>query len=132
MKIEIFTLCDAATNSDGKLNILGSFSHIFGKEAPITHPLCALAIKLRFEKIEQGSKRLRISFVNADGKPVIPTLEQTFTVNVHPNESTANVNLVLLIQQLKLENFGDYSIDLAIDGRLEGAIPLAVRQRPQK
>ena len=131
MKIEILTLCDAATNNGGKLNILGSFDHIFGRETPITYPLCALAIKLRFEKIEQGSKCLRISFVNADGKSVIPTLDQTFTVNVPPNESTASAALVLIIQQIKLENFGDYSIDLAIDGRLEGSIPLSVRQKSQ-
>jgi hypothetical protein len=131
MKIEIFTLCDAATNNGGKLNILGSFDHIFGREAPITYPLCALAIKLRFEKIELGSKSLRVSFVNADGKSVIPTLDQTFTVNVPPGESTTSANFVLIIQQIKLENFGDYSIDLAIDGRLEGSIPLSVRQRSQ-
>ncbi len=132
MKIEIFTLCDAATSdTSGKLNILGSFDHIFGNKTPITYPLCALALKLRFEKIEQGNKTLRLSFVNTDGKLVLPTLDQSFKVQVSPNESTANANLVLVIQQIKLEKFGDYSIDLAIDGRLEGSIPLYVRQQPQ-
>ncbi len=128
MKVEIFTLCDAATSHGGKLNILGSFDMIIIKQTPIVYPSCSVAIKLRIEKIEEGNKNLRISFVDADGKPILPPLEQTFTVQVAPGLSTASANLVLSIQQLKLENFGDYSIDLAIDGRLEGSIPLYVRK----
>ncbi len=55
MKIEIFTLCDAATtDAAGKLNILGSFDRLNAVQAPITHPQCALAIKLRFERVEEG------------------------------------------------------------------------------
>jgi hypothetical protein len=128
MKVEIFTLCDAATSHGGKLNILGSFDMIIIKQTPIVYPSCSVAIKLRIEKIEEGNKKLRISFVDADGKYILPPLEQTFTVKVVPGLSTASANLVLSIQQLKLENFGDYSIDLAIDGRLEGSIPLYVRK----
>ncbi len=128
MKVEIFTLCDAATSHGGKLNILGSFDMIIIKQTPIVYPSCSVAIKLRIEKIEEGNKNLRISFVDADGKPILPPLEQTFTVKVAPGLSTASASLVISIQQLKLENFGDYSIDLAIDGRLEGSIPLYVRK----
>jgi hypothetical protein len=52
MKVGIFTLCDAATvDSSNRLNILGSFDRIYAKQTPITYPLCALAVKLRFEKI---------------------------------------------------------------------------------
>ncbi len=129
MEIEIFTLCDAATkDSSGKLNILGAFNTINVIQTPTTHPFCALAIKLRFEKIEEGNKTMKISFVDADGKSVLPTLEQNFTVKVPPDESTANVSLALIIPQLKLENFGDYSIGIAIDGRIEGSTPLYVRK----
>ena len=38
------------------------------KQTPIVYPSCSVAIKLRFEKIEEGNKNLRISFVGADGK----------------------------------------------------------------
>jgi hypothetical protein len=128
MKVEIFTLCDAATaDVGGKLNILGSFDRIHAAAVPVTHPLCALAIKLRFEKLEEGQKRVRISFMDADGKAVMPTLEANTQVAFPPNEHSVTACLVLQIQQLKLPNYGEYSIDLGIDSRQEASIPLFVR-----
>jgi hypothetical protein len=64
MKVELFALCDAATaDAGGKLNILGVFDRLNAREAPVTHPLCALAVRLRFERLEEGQKRVRVSFV---------------------------------------------------------------------
>jgi hypothetical protein len=47
-----------------------------------------------------------------------------------PDEHSITVCLVLQIQQMKLPNYGEYSIDLAIDGRIEASIPLFVRPVP--
>jgi hypothetical protein len=127
MKVEIFTLCDAATtDAAGKLNILGSFDRLNATQTPVMHPQCALAIKLRFERVEEGTKSIRIQFVDADGKSVMPTLNTTSQVQFRPSDSTATASLVLVIQQLKLPKFGEYSIDLAVDGHHEGYIPLVV------
>ena len=127
MKIEIFTLCDAATtDAAAKLNILGSFDRLMAKEAPVTHPQCALAIKLRFERLEEGQKRIRIAFVDSDGASVMPTLDTTTQVQFQPDDSTASASLILVLQQLRLPKFGEYSIDLAVDDRHEASIPLLV------
>jgi hypothetical protein len=127
MKVEIFTLSDAATTyAAGKLNILGSFDRLNATQTPVMHPQCALAIKLRFERVEEGTKSIRIQFVDVDGKSVMPTLNTTSQVQFGPNDSTATASLVLVIQQLKLPKFGEYSIDLAVDGHHEGSIPLVV------
>jgi hypothetical protein len=129
MKVEIFTLCDAATaDSGGKLNILGSFDRLNANTTPVTHPLCALAIKLRFERLEEGQKRISISFVDSDGKAVMPMLDAGSQVTFPPGESSVTACIVLQIQQMKLPNFGEYSIDLAVDGRHEASIPLFVKQ----
>src|SRR5438445_6330503 len=127
MKVEIFTLCDAATvDSAGKLNILGSFDRLNAKEVPVTHPQCALAIKLRFERVEEGQKRLRIAFVDSDGASVMQTIDAAAEVRFQSNDSTSTVSFALGIQQLKLPRFGEYSIDLAVDDRHEASIPLFV------
>ena len=127
MKVEIFTLCDAATiDAGGKLNILGSFDRLNAKEAPVTHPQCALAIKLRFERVEEGQKRMRIAFVDSDGTSVMQTLNATTQVRFGPNDATASASLALVLQQLKLPAFAEYSIDLAVDDRHEASIPLLV------
>ena len=131
MKVEIFTLCDAATaDAGGKLNILGSFDRIHAGAVPVMHPLCALAIKLRFERLEEGQKRVRISFMDSDGQAVMPTLDANTQVMFPPGEHSVTACLVLQIQQLKLPNYGEYSIDLGIDGRHEASIPLFVRPAP--
>ena len=131
MKVEIFTLCDAATtDAAGKLNILGSFDRLNAKEAPVTHAQCALAIKLRFERLEEGQKRIRIAFVDSDGASVMPTVETTTQVQFQAADSSATASIVLNIQQLKLPKFGEYSIDLAVDDRHEASVPLLVSQAP--
>src|SRR5439155_10353335 len=127
MKVEIFTLCDAATiDAGGKLNILGAFDRLNAKEAPVMHPQCALAIKLRFERVEEGQRRIRIAFVDSDGTSVL-TLDATTQVRFVTEDSTATASLALGIQQLKLPRFGEYAIDLAVDDRREVSIPLFVR-----
>jgi hypothetical protein len=127
MKIEIFTLCDAATtDTGGKLNILGSFDRLMAPQAPVMHPQCALAIKLRFAPPEEGQKRIRIAFIDSDGKSVMPTVETTTQVQFPSGESSATASIVLIIQQLKLPSFAEYSIDLIVDDRHEASIPLVV------
>ncbi len=133
MQIEIFTLCNVATkDGSGKLNILGTFNIITAKQTPIKYPSCELAIRLRFEKNEEGNKTMKINFVGTDGKPVLPSLDETFIVRVLPDEPTANVSLVVLIPQMKLKNFGDYSINLVIDDKLVGSSPFYVRKFPHE
>jgi hypothetical protein len=132
MKVEIFTLCDAATSdAGGKLSLLGSFDRLNALSTPVTHPLCSLAIKMRFERLEEGQKRIAISFVDSDGVAVMPTLDAATQVSFPPDDSSVTACLVLQIQQLKLPNFGEYSIDLAIDGRHEASIPLFVKKVEQ-
>jgi hypothetical protein len=128
MRVEIFTLCDAATvDAAGKLNILGSFDRLNAREAPVIHPQCALAIKLRFERVEEGQKQLRIAFVDQDGAAFMQNLDATVEVRFHGDDPSTTVSLALNIQQLRLPRFDEYSIDLAVDGRQEASIPLFVK-----
>jgi hypothetical protein len=133
MKVEILTLCDAATDQNGKLNILGTFDTILAPQIPLIYQNCVVAVKMRWEKIEEGKKKVRITFSDADGKPVIPPLEAEINVQVSGNPQNANTtatNFILNIQQLKLERTGEYAIDLAINGRIEGSLPLYVIPAP--
>ena len=57
----------------------------------------------------------------------MPPLDGTAEVRFEGNDSTSTVSMALGIQQLKLPKFGEYSIDLAIDGRHEASVPLFVK-----
>ena len=131
MKVEIFSLCDfASADGSGKLNIIGVFDTIWAREVPATHGFCALAIRIRFDKIEEGLKKFKVSFIDSDGNPIMPAMEMQIQVQIPPQVQQANVQVVFLIPQLKLPNFGEYSIDLAVDSRQEASTPLDVRQLP--
>jgi hypothetical protein len=130
MNIEVYSLCDAATVSVGKLNILGAFDTIWTMSMPVIHPQCAIALRVRFDSIERGEHRIAVNFVDLDGKNIIAPMNRPINVNFPEGQRSGSANFVLNIQGLKLEKHGEYSIDLAIDGRREGSLPLFVV--PQK
>jgi Family of unknown function (DUF6941) len=132
MEIETFVLCDAATDYRGKLNILGTFDTIHGGELPVVWPHCALALRVRFSKIEEGEHRVRISFIDEDGQAILPPLDGMVRVAFGPNSRTMATNLILNMERIKLEKQGEYSIHLAIDGREEKSLPLYLRLREKK
>lgn len=128
MKVDIFTLCDFANvDAAGKMNIIGSFDRMNAMIVPVVHPLCCLAIKIRFERLEEGLKRLRIAFIDADGRQVMG-VETQAQVLFPTGQASASWPFVIVMPQLLLSNFGEYLIDLAVDGRQEASILLFVSQ----
>src|SRR2546423_10449663 len=128
MQLEIFTLCDAATEHAGKLNIIGTFDSLRAFEAPISHPQCAIAGRLRFEQIEEGEHRVVLTFADEDGNIVMPKFDSTLAVKFSAGQRTVTSHFVILIQQVRLPKFGEYTVDMAVDGRQLGSLPLYVSQ----
>ncbi len=129
MEIETFVLCDAATDYRGKLNLLGTFDTIWGARLPVIWPHCALALRVRFSRIEEGEHRVRITFIDEDGSAVLPPLDGGVRVTFGPGAATVATNLILNMERVRLEKPGEYSISLAIDGRQERTLPLYLRLR---
>lgn len=132
MRLEVFALCDAATSEMGKLNILGAFDTIWAIQSPATCPQCAVALRIRFKAIERGDHVVTVNLVDVDGKHVLPAASGVIQVDVPEGQKSGAANLILNIQGLQLAEYGEYSIDLAIDGRDEASLPLFVKQAPQK
>lgn len=128
MNVEAFVLCDAATDSQGKLNILGAFDTLFVQAVPAVQAQCAVATRIRWEQIEGEDHKIAIHVINQDGKAVIPPLEGNIKVGFPDDASTAITNIILNIQGLKLETFSEHSIDLVVDSKHEASLPLYIRQ----
>ena len=128
MDIQVAVLCDAATDYKGKLNLLGTFNSVHTRELPANYPQCSIVLRVVFKLVEEGSHKLRINFVDEDGKFVMPSIELPFDVKVPENDSFTYRNFILNIQRLKFEKFGQHAVDIAIDGRQEASIPLEVKQ----
>ena len=129
MNIEVFSLCDAATNDTGKLNILGAFDTIWMAQVPGIHPQCAVVLRVRFGSLERGEHSIAVNFVDADGKHIIPSASGMINVSFPDGQRTGSANLILNIHGLKIEKFGEYSIDLAIDANNVASLPLFVLPR---
>ncbi len=128
MRIEVFSICDAATAVAGKLNMLGVFDTIWTKKIPVVYPHCAVTLRVRFESDEQGQHKVMVSFVDLDGNHIIQPANGTIAVNFSEKTRSRAANLILNIQNLKLQKYGEYAIDLAIDNRREKSLPLFVRE----
>jgi hypothetical protein len=133
MKLEIISLCDAATaDQSGKLNILGSFDSLFASQLPITHPACAVALRIRFEAADEGNRVIELRLADSDGKQLLQPVKANIQVPSGADPRALVRNFVLNFQQLKLTKFGEYTIDLLFDSRPVASIPLyAIQTQPQ-
>lgn len=127
MNVEAFLLCDAATDTHGKLNLLGAFDSFFVSEVPATHPYCAVVLRLRFERAEQGEHSITMHLIDEDGKHVMQPLEGRLRVQ-GSNNTTSTSNLILNLQGLRLTRFGELAFHLQIDGKPAASLPLYIRQ----
>lgn len=130
MDIQVAVLCDAATDYNLKLNILGTFDTIYTAQLPAIHPQCSIALRLTFNKVEEGAHKVKLNFVDEDGKLVMPSIDIPLDVAVPDDTIFISRNFIINIQQLKFEKPGLYAIEIAMDGRQEGTIPLLVKQMP--
>src|SRR4029078_13689632 len=75
MNIQVAVLCDAATDDNGKLNVLGAFDSIYTQQLPAVHPQCSIPLRLSFSNVEEGAHKLKLNFVDEDGKFIMPSID---------------------------------------------------------
>jgi Family of unknown function (DUF6941) len=120
-------LCDAATDENGKLNLLGAFDTIYAQQLPAIHPQCAVALRVTFAAGDEGQRKLSLNFINADGRPVMPPMEIPVAIVMPEDVHFVTRNFIVSIQQLKFVEAGLYSVDVLLDGQPLASIPLQVK-----
>ena len=131
MEVEAFLLCDAATDSQGKLNILGAFDTIFAPELPAQHPQCTVVARIRIGTEEAGRHNLILSMKDPSGEVLIPTFLTELNVSSVTKDQPARVNIIFNIQSLKLQTYGEHTVNLRVDNRDFPTLPFFVT-RPGK
>ncbi len=130
MNIQVAVLCDAATDENGKLNLLGAFDTIFAQQLPAIHPQCSVALRVTFSSGDEGKHELQVNFVDADGHPIANFPPVPVEVALPEDMHFGTRNFIINIQQLKFDEPGLYSIDVVLDGQPQASIPLLVRHNP--
>ena len=130
MNIQVAVLCDAATDDNGKLNLLGAFDTIYTQQLPAVHPQCSIALRVTFGHEDEGAHKLRLNFVDADGRSIMPGIDIPVEVVLPGDSHFGTLNFIMNIQQLKFENPGLYATDILLDDRTQASIPLLVKHTP--
>lgn len=128
MNVETFLLCDAATDSMGKLNILGAFDTIGAPSFPLIHPQCSVAVRLRLQRIEKGTHKFKIHAINDDGKFLVPAIDGEFNIQIPDTDRSGTINVVLNLQNLKFDSPGGYAVVLIVDEKEISRLPLQVKK----
>lgn len=132
MNIQVAVLCDAATNDNEKLNLLGAFDTIYTQSLPAVHLQCSVALRLTFTPGDEGHRQITLNFVNADGRAIIPPMDLPATIAIPDDAHFVTRNFIVNIQQLTFNEAGMFSLDIQLDGRLHASIPLLVKLMPQR
>jgi hypothetical protein len=132
MNIQVAVLCDAATEDNGKINLLGAFDTIYAPQLPSVHPQCAVALRVVFMSGDEGERKLKLNFVNADGQSIMPPIEMPVAVALPDDAHFVTRNFIVNIQGLKFAEAGLYSVDIQLDGESRTSIPLHVKNLPSR
>lgn len=127
MQVQLATLCDSAADYGGKLCILGAFDTLCSREFPVTHPQCALVVRLTFDHADRGEHRFLIRCTDPAGQEFLPVFEQRIEV-AFPSTFVPFLtrNIVLNLQNLRFERHGLYRWEICLGERPLSNIPLRV------
>lgn len=122
MKIELFTLCEGAFNTNGRLTIVNTFEDIVSEQYPWRGQL-GLALKILFSREESGGFDICvwIKAVN-DTKPLH---EIKGHLEIKHNGEGKDVRLAMCtnIQGVVLTNPGDYEVVVLVNDKVLQAYP---------
>jgi hypothetical protein len=128
MRIDLVTLCDAAVEVNGKLNILGTIDYFWTASLPYVHTKCALAVRLRWEGHEPVRKhRLAIQVVDSDGHSIATEFTRRFAPPSAPDDDVPQVrHLIVDLESLPFAAYGPYAVRVEIDGEELASLPFSV------
>jgi hypothetical protein len=126
MKSELFTFCDFAQESSGKLTIVGTFDTIITRSFPCIHPQLFVVIRIRFNIGEFTTHSFRIETRDLSGESCIKPVSGSINVKSAGNATTVS-HLVFGINNLRFNGPGVNNFILYIDDKEIASIPLYVR-----
>ncbi len=129
MQLLVAAICDAATDYQGKLCLLGAFDTIRFKQLPGHHPQCFVALRFVSRRSTAGLHTVEIRFLDPDDNLIVKPIKAQSTVVLPPGNSFISNNIIVMLQNLRFEKTGVHGITVSVDGEAQTTIPLTVQQR---
>jgi hypothetical protein len=126
MELEIFTLADfAADYGNGKLTVVGTFDTVFVPQLPTKHPHCSIAIRMRIANSEAGAHDFMIRGLTPDGN-IFQNVNGSMDIKPNGNTDYTTFNLVIGLNNLKLERAGKYAFEFHFDNEFRSGLKMNV------
>lgn len=113
MNLELFTLCEGAFNSNGRVTIVNTYDILKSPNVPCSMTL-GFAIKISFNKEEKGEHKISLPIVIEQSNREVGKLDSAF--NLPEAEEVGYLNMVANVQNMSFPEFGWYRIEVKIDG----------------
>ncbi|OGW47274.1 MAG: hypothetical protein A2Y66_02800 [Nitrospirae bacterium RBG_13_41_22] len=134
IKIPFALLADYSNVSkEGKLNILGIFTHLYALKEPITHPQMQLVFTLEADRVETGRKHhLDIELIDGDGKKVFTFGADFEFSEPAAGETRVSANQNLVINNMQFPHFGKYDFKILVNDEVRGEAELNILPIPSQ
>jgi Family of unknown function (DUF6941) len=127
--VDFAVLADyALIDQQGKLSVLGIFQHVWVAQFPAVHPRTHLVLRVRGRRTEIGEHRIRIRFVDAEGKELIGG-EGTVQFGEPPAGVTEVEAGAVLVFDVPLATAGTYAFEITL-GDSVLTVPLSASLLP--
>lgn len=125
MDVDFAFLCDAAQESGGKLHALGiGIDGVCAPALPTTHAV-VLVTQFCYWAAEAGTRPLAVRLIDANGRAVTAANGQIVFGDTHESPTGA-ARVLLTLNALPFDHYGDYAIHVAIAGEDVVRLPLRV------
>ena len=131
MELLIATLCDSASESQGKLNVIGAFDTIVAQRFPAGFSF-TLALRFCFNAQDHGEHKFSIRLEEEGGEPApAPADEASMTVNMPEGAAGFSTQNMIHPLQGTVQKAGIYRFDVRYDGEVLASVPLRVVSQEQ-
>ena len=131
MDIDFAFLADTAQESGGKLHALGiGIDTLVAAEIPVSQAALAAVVQVRYAVAEMGTKALAIRVVDADGGNVIAPIDSQVNFPLPQGVPAGTMRVIIALNSLTFPRYGDYAIQIALDGHDVASLRLVVTPPP--
>ena len=130
MHVELAFLCDAATDSNGKLNALGiGIDRLILTELPQQHRRLTVVVRIAFEPEDEGGRQFAIELIGPDGHAVTPRVEGNLQVQFGESPQVSRANVIIELANPRFTGAGPHEAKISLDNVELVTLPLEVSVR---
>ena len=122
MKVELFTLCEGAFNTNGRLTIVNTFEDIVSKEYPWRGQL-GLALKILFPRKESGGFDICVRIKPKDVEQPLHEIKGHLDINHKGEGKDVRLAMCTNIQGVVLTKPGEYEVVILVNGKVLQGYP---------